>query len=172
VEAAVSRLNIGCGSVRPDDWDNLDLDDWDIRQPRGGANQYDYAVCSFMLQELDFHELPGALRNLRAVLKPGGVLRVLVPNIEAAIFAFRARDEEWFPQDDRTGGLDAKFCTYVTWYGTCRSVFTRRYLEQLLVGAHFDAWAEVGFGQSQLSDRTVVALDSRPKEALIFEARK
>ena len=126
-----------------------------------------------MLQELDFHELPGALVNIRAILKPKGVLRVMVPDFERAIYAYGKHDESWFPQDERTGGLDEKYCTYLTWYGTVRSLFTPRYMENLLRTAGFSDVVMCQQERSKFAPETdITALDDRPKEAMIFEAIK
>jgi predicted SAM-dependent methyltransferase len=134
------------------------------------VDHYDYAVCSFMLQELNHHEIPGALENMMAILKPGGTLRILVPNIVNAIYAYQHKEEDWFPQDERTGGLDAKFCTMLTWYGTVRSVFTREYLYEL-ADPHGDVFG-APYGETFTGDSTITELDSRPKEALIVEITK
>ena len=178
----VKRANIGCGSIRPQGWWNFDIDDsgavffWDVRKPLSGAHFdgfFDYAVSSFSLNELDHHELPVALRNIRQVLKPGGVLRVLVPDALRAFQAFQRIDEEWFPQDERTGGLDAKFCTFITWYGTVKSIFTLDYLTDLLIEADFTTVGRRTYGESWfLPGSGITELDSRPKEALIMEARR
>jgi predicted SAM-dependent methyltransferase len=171
------RFNVGCGSDRPGDWENFDITDdaptyWDIRDPFGDSEPFDYGVISFMLQELDFHELPGALGNVRDILKPAGVVRILVPDIRKAFAAWLCEDEEWFPQDGRTGGLDAKFCTYLTWYGTSKSVFTPSYLQAVLAEAGFSASHECNYGRSKTSFSGMVGLDSRRREALIVEATK
>jgi predicted SAM-dependent methyltransferase len=180
----VVRANIGCGSIQPQGWWNFDVDSesvggfhWDVRKPISGAHFddfFDYAVSSFSLNELTHHELPVALRNIRQILKPGGVLRILVPNLLSAIDAWEDGDEDWFPQDDRTGGLAAKFCTFVTWFGTVRSVFTPTYLIEIVREAFESEAYECVFGVSALTapDSGITDLDSREKEALIMEVMK
>jgi SAM-dependent methyltransferase len=180
----MNRANIGAGSITPDDWMNFDADPdgnaffWDVRKPLLGAHfadYFDYAVCSFALPELNHHELPVALRNIRQILKPGGVLRVLVPNVLNAVTALEEDDEEWFPQDERTGDIEAKFCTFVTWFGTVKSVYTPGYLMDLLTAA-FDGEVvyDCPFATSVLTapDSGITDLDSREKEALIMEVMK
>jgi predicted SAM-dependent methyltransferase len=185
----VGLMRANIGAQRPvEGWINFDiapLDEadpavvgtpyvaWDVRTEcyRDFIDEFDYAVCSFMLQELDFHELPGALENIRAILKPGGWLRVLVPDIVRAFNRYRQREETWFPQDERTGGLDEKFCTYVTWFGTSKSVFTHWYMSNLLRGAGFEA-RSASIGYTSCTYRGITELDSRPKEALVMEGCK
>jgi predicted SAM-dependent methyltransferase len=183
------RANIGCGSIQPGDWDNYDSGQpwdvegalyWDVREPFAHAINtqddgellavFDYAVCSFMLQELNHHEIPGALANMMAILKPGGTLRILVPHLMRAFRFFHDGKEEWFPQDERTGDLDAKFCCYLTWYGTVRSVFTPHYLLTLADQHGHTEW--VGYEETRSPHASIVKLDSRPKEALIVEVTK
>src|SRR6476619_454039 len=171
------RFNVGCGDDRPGDWDNYDITEdaplyWDIREPLETLDRYDYGVMSFMLQELDFHELPDALANVRAALKTGGVVRILVPDIRKAFAAWICEDEEWFPQDDRTGGIDAKFCTYLTWYGTSKSVFTPAYLQAILARPGLTEPPECNYGRSNTPCSGMVGLDSRPREAMVFEATR
>jgi hypothetical protein len=174
------RANIGCGSIQPADWFNFDVEIgtgamwWDVRKPLTGASfngYFEYAVCSFMLQELDHHEIPGGLENIAATIKKGGVLRILVADIMKAVSAYQAHDEEWFPQDSRTGGLEAKFCTYLTWYGTARSVFTVNYLcSMMLKTGLFSAIKGCPFGETAFcSDLEITSLDARLPEALIVE---
>jgi predicted SAM-dependent methyltransferase len=170
----MNRVNIGCGSIRPEGWTNVDVELWDVRQPPPDAyrDAFSSAVCSFAIQELDFHELPVALQNIKAVLKPWGVLRVLVPDIAKARRAYHRGDRAWFPQDERTGSIDAAYCTYLTWFGTVKSVFTPIYLRELLDGAGFVGVHAMPYGWTDSDDPTIVELDSRRKEALIFEARR
>lgn len=183
------RANVGCGTQMPDGWDNFDImgaeayfwdvrcpmDSWNLNQNDGKhpvTNRYDYVVSSFALQELDFHELPKALDNLYAILKPGGALRILVPNVMLPFKALLEHNEKWFPQDERSGGLDGKFCSYVTWFGTVRSVFTAGYLTELFCKGQ---WSRIGpsvYGDTRTAYPGIVELDSRPKEALVFEALK
>jgi hypothetical protein len=178
------RANIGCGSIQPEGWMNFDdnLESgaflWDIRKPLTGGDfreYFEFAVCSFMLQELDHHELPGALANIREVLQEGGVLRVMVPDALRAYAAYERGSVGWFPQSDETGDIDAKFCSYVTWYGTSKSIFTPQYLETMLRKAGFDMIRQAHFGYSPLTPPDgfdYCCLDTRFRESLIFEAMR
>jgi predicted SAM-dependent methyltransferase len=184
----IRRANIGCGSVPADGWDNYDIDTsarnvgyWDLRQPliaRDPARRfgyYDYVVAHHVLCALDHHELPVALRNIHAVLRPGGVLRVSVPDAVRGFDQWRLGRVSWFPQDERIEGRDSRFCTWLTWFGTHKSIFTEGYVERLLVDAGFHsprAWrAEEAWSTGCMDDR-IRELDSRFHESLYMEAWK
>ena len=62
---------------------------------------------------------------------PGGVLRLMVSDIVAGFYAWENHDVDWFPPDVRFPDVDSRFTTWLTWFGTHRSVFTPGYLEQL-----------------------------------------
>lgn len=191
--AEVKRMNLGCGSVQPEGWINVDRDtdhfngEWgtdqyldvinteltEIIAKRYGWTDLDYIVCNHMLSDIGHHDLVAALKNIRSMLKEGGVLRILVPDIAKAIEAWQLRDEAWFPQDSRTGGLDAKFCTFVMWFGESRSCFTYYYLRELLMKAGFrDISPELSCFESKYNLDGLTDLDDRCTEALIVEARK
>lgn len=201
----MKRMNLGCGSVQPEGWDNVDQANYEqpwflnIRdRPHSSGfpearhygdddrfnaelmRDYDYVVCNHMLSDIGHHDLVPALKNIRSMLREGGVLRILVPNVSAAFYAWLIGDEAWFPQDERTGGIDAKFCTFVTWFGESRSVFTHAYLVELLLAAGFSPVSASPLKCGQRSDMTqmypefegITDLDDRCTEALILEARR
>lgn len=188
----MKRMNLGCGSVQPKGWINVDgsletrpvcmylnvlATNFDDLALSVGGVDLDYIVCNHMLSDIGHHDLVPALKNIRSMLKEGGWLRILVPDIEKAIIAWEIGNEGWFPQDERTGGIHAKFCTFVTWFGESRSVFTWGYLFALLSEAGFwpiskalscgHSMAAVDYWFDGITD-----LDDRCTEALIVEARR
>lgn len=84
-----SYLNIGCGNRFFADWNNLDLASregvirCDIRKglpfPDGS---FDCAYSSHVLEHMDSSEGKKLLLEARRVLKPGGILRLAVPDLE------------------------------------------------------------------------------------------
>lgn len=178
----MKRMNLGAGSILPATWDNVDIEErpglafvWDVRHPCPYEPQpgYDYIVANHMFSDVGHNDLVAALSNVRSMLAEGGVLRILVPDVFAAFRAWIRGDESWFPQDARTGDLDAKFCTFLTWFGDSRSVFTWGYLVALLHQAGFsDVSLDLKCGETTFGPPEIVELDDRCTEALIVEALK
>lgn len=172
----MKRANIGAERY-VNGWDNFDIvggagmHHWDIRKPWDVENPgYDYAVCNHVLNHLDHHELLPALTNMRNILRPYGTLRIMVPNLLGAIAARTAGDRSWFPQDERIRTLDAALCTYITWFGTQKSVFTPGYLVDLIWEAGFSSVSQVDFEVTASNHMGIMDLDDRENESLFMEA--
>ena len=103
-------VNIGCGFSTGDSWENYDSSltlrferipgvgrlytkndarfpanarYGDItRGPIGAADSADAVFCSHMLEHLPLESMRRALTNIHAMMKPGGVLRLIVPDLE------------------------------------------------------------------------------------------
>lgn len=174
------RANIGA-ERHVKGWENFDINGapgtyhWDIRSPLMSeptfAGAFDYAVAHHVLSQLDHHELLPALRNIRTVIRPGGWLRVTDIDIEKGIEPWLRGHDGWFPQDDRTGGPGAKFCTWVTWFGTRRSVFVPPYMDELLRLAGFGRVVRTSLHITASGDAGICALDGREAESLFMEAQ-
>jgi SAM-dependent methyltransferase len=175
------RLNIGCGPRPADGWCNTDLHAprgpascfvHDIRDrfPRQDIDAFDYAVAHHVFDMLDDHEAERALANVREILKPGGVLRISTPDIIGGYRAWERGDGAWFPTD---GGIDEKFCTWLAFHGTRRSLWTKARWSRGLDRAQYETVRFVVFGVSMLCDDDgICELDSRERESLFIEARK
>ncbi|WP_454021044.1 class I SAM-dependent methyltransferase [Azospirillum sp. Marseille-Q6669] len=83
-------LNVGCGGHFDPRWVNMDVAAHDygvlIHDAATGLpfpdQRFDGVYHSHVLEHLDRDEAPGFLRECYRVLKPGGVLRVVVPDLE------------------------------------------------------------------------------------------
>ena len=82
-------LNVGCGYHFSDEWNNLDLHgpkgvvQHDLRKALPfAADTFDAAYSSHVLEHLDLRQGEFFLREQWRVLKPGGVCRVVVPDLE------------------------------------------------------------------------------------------
>lgn len=127
------RMNFGCGPFPAPGWlnaDRLALDGVglcaDLRDglPLRDAC-LDYVCCVHVLQDLAFFDVPPALRELRRVLRAGGVLRLVLPDLERAMGAWNERDAAWFHVPDRDARtVGAKLVTQIVWYGSVRTPFT------------------------------------------------
>lgn len=171
----LKKLNWGCGSIMPADWDNLDND------PSFGAlfqdtnlissNTYDIIVAHCSLQMNDWHELPGVLENLYRILKPGGVLRISLPDIVAGFGALIEDNKDWFPNGEED--LDERFCAWLTWYSTSKTLLTQKALFDKLIKANFREIGECGFKESRfLVTPEIIELDTRENEVYFMEAVK
>lgn len=111
-------LHIGCGLNAPDSWDNIDaspslvlttlpaiglvlpkvakLPNWPKNAKYGnivkGLRQreecYDLAFAAHVLEHLTLSDFHLAVENIKSYLKPGGTLRVIVPDLEASTKAY------------------------------------------------------------------------------------
>lgn len=183
----MERMNFGCGPVRPASWTNVDVEDWtnwyedddpgqlcESEEPwqQGRpfpANTFDYVVANHSLCAVAYHALPKVLTELHRVLKVGGVLRVMVPDVLAAVRAHAEVDRGWFPNSE--GDIDDQLCSYLTWYSSNRTVYTAAHLRNRL-HEHFSTVVKVAFKETTCDLTTITDLDDREHESLFMEAIK
>lgn len=83
-------LNVGCGLHFHPDWVNVDVVPAssaviaaDVRNGLPFADEvFDAVYCSHVLEHLPQREAASLLRHMYRVLRPGGVIRVVVPDLE------------------------------------------------------------------------------------------
>lgn len=147
----LQRLNIGCGDDLLKGWANLDRDDhgqqWhvDVLAPFGvpwGDGWFDLVYANHFLQSFGWADLERVTAEIARVLKPGGRLLVLVPDVVAAFLAFDDGNEEWagFRAITEPWSLERKFGHYLTWGGQNRTCFTLVGLAELLTRHGLQAW--------------------------------
>jgi SAM-dependent methyltransferase len=173
------RLNWGCGSHPEPGWINSDRKQGpgidlscDIREglPLEDAS-IDYAVSIHALPEVPYPELVPTLSELRRVLKPGGVLRLGLPNLEHAVDAYRRGDRDWFLiPDEEMSSAGGKLIAQLVWYGYSRTLFVPQFAEELLRKAGFAQVRHLGSGETASPFPDIVALDDRPLESFFVEA--
>jgi len=180
-EQPLRRLNWGCGTEPPDGWINCDIKEGagidiscDIREglPLETAS-LDYAVSIHALPELPHPDVEPALVELRRVLKPGGVLRLGLPDLEKAMHAYRNGDAGYFliPDDDARS-LGGKLIIQMTWYGYSRSMYTFDFTEELLYRAGFRRVVRCQYRETVSQHPGVTALDNRKRESFFVDAFK
>lgn len=89
------RLHLGCGSLYKDGWVNVDLAGtrvdlpWDLARPLPfAAGTVDAIFHEHLLEHLTYAQGLELNRRCRALLRPGGVLRIGVPDAGAALRAY------------------------------------------------------------------------------------
>lgn len=107
-------LNVGCGRQFHPDWINVDLEPCaaevqahDVRQGIPFAdNSLDVVYHSHILEHLDPADGQQLIRECHRVLKPGGILRIAVPDLEkiAALYLEKHR-AAW----SESAGADAEY---------------------------------------------------------------
>jgi predicted SAM-dependent methyltransferase len=175
----VRRLNWGCGGTPAPGWINSDRREVDgvdlICDIRDGLRledaSVDYAFSGHALQEVPSADLVPVLRELRRVLKPGGVLRLCLPDLDKGIAAYRRGDREYFlVPDEDAKSLGGKFVLHMLWYSHSRVMFTRDFVEELLLKAGFTRVEHTAHGRTASPFPDIVELDDRPGESLFVEA--
>jgi len=178
----IHRLHWGCGPIAPYGWVNSDI------QARPGvdvvadilaglpleADSFDYVVAIHALPEIPIRDQQRTLRELQRVLKPGGVLRLGLPDMDKAIRAYLAKDIDYFflIPDDAAKTLSGKMITQLLWYGISRCMFTAEFATELLERSGFREIKVCGFRQTRSNFPGIVELDDRELESFFVEATK
>jgi ubiquinone/menaquinone biosynthesis C-methylase UbiE len=118
-----------------------------------------HVLHMFTLPELEHVVLP----EIRRVMAPGGLLRVVDVDIIKAYRAWQLGDESWYPMPAEDT-LDGKLCRYLTWHSTRRTLFTGPYMTRLLERSdRFTGVVPYSAGECPL--------DQRPSESFFLTAR-
>jgi len=175
----VRRLNWSVGPTPVPGWVNVDVRDGgpddvpgDIRGglPLEDAS-VDYAFSLHALAEIPYREVVPVLAELRRVLRPGGALRVVVPDLELLHDAYRRGDASVFEVPDADARRPgAKLVTQLVWHGLNRTVFTYDALEEFLRRAGFSRVERSTVGRTSTPWPDIAALDGRAAVSLFVEA--
>lgn len=178
----VHRLHWGCGPITPYGWVNSDI------QPGPGvdivadilvglpieSNSFDYVVAIHVLPEIPLRDQQRALQELQRVLKPDGVVRLGLPDMDKAIQAYLTRDIDYFflIPDEVTATISGKMITQLLWYSISRCMFTAEFATELLQRSGFRDIKICSFRQTQCGIPGIIELDDRELESFFVEARK
>lgn len=154
------HLHLGCGPKYLPGFVNIDgnlfnrLDLWlDVRNGLPfPSNSVDSIYSTHMFEHFYSDELNLLLRECLRVLKPGGGIRLIVPNLESAITAYRRNESDWFDDSfprhfDSLGG---RFSNFVFCDGQHRTAFDFSYLDEVLRAAGFREVERSAEGKSRL----------------------
>jgi SAM-dependent methyltransferase len=181
IDAGVKRLNWGCGHSGVPGWINADLKEGpgidisgDIRDGLPlESNSVDYVVSIHALPEVPYDDLVPVLEELRRVLKPGGVLRLALPDLEKGMAAYeRGERDYFFVPDEEWGDLGSKLIVQLVWYGYSRTPFVAGFVEELLLKSGFEQVRHLSHRQTASHFPEIVELDNRERESLFVEATK
>lgn len=177
----IKRLNWGCGSWVEPGWINSDIKDdhgaeivCDIREGLTLATEsIDYAVSIHALPEFTCAEIVPVLTELHRVLKPGGVLRLALPDLFKALNAYQQGDKTYFLIPDRDArSLGAKLVMQMLWYGYSKTVFTGEFIEEMMLKAGFEEVRHCSYKITKSDWPEIVSLDNRERESLFVEGYK
>jgi len=180
-EQTLRRLNWGSGTEPPGDWINCDIKEApgiDIsRDIRDGLpledDSIDYAVSIHAFPELPFPDIEPAMTELRRVLKPGGVLRLALPDMENAMRAYREGNADYFlVPDDDARSIGGKLIVQLTWYGYSKSLYTFDFTEELLYRAGFRRVVRCDYRETVSEHSGITGLDNRERESFFLDAFK
>jgi len=178
-EQAIQRLNWGCGDHTLPGWINCDRRSLprvdlacDIHDGLPLESQsIDYITSIHALPEVPYNRLIPTLTELRRVLRPGGVLRLALPDLMKGVEAALRGERDYFkiPDADATD-IRAKLVVQLIWYGYSRTLFTHEFIEEQLRKAGFARVDRCAFRQTCSRFSQIVELDNREAESLFVEA--
>lgn len=126
-------------------------------------NQADFIYSSHVLEHFFYDDAILLLREIHRVLKPGGVTRVCVPDLDYAMSLYQAGDTrealDFFFTQSRTG-----------YYRQHRYMYNFDILAETLAQCGFVNVTRRGYQQGETPDLDI--LDNRPEETLYVEATK
>ena len=106
---SIKRLNIGCGRHYHPEWTNLDLQSSDpdvichdvTQGVPFSADSFHVVYHSHILEHLSPEQGNELISECYRVLKPGGILRVVVPDLEEIVQLYLAMHEQAWKGNDR-----------------------------------------------------------------------
>lgn len=177
-----TKLHIGCGRNYFNGWINIDnnsdnnitkLDlNLDLRNPLPFKDDsVDFIYNEHFLEHLTAAEGLKALIEFRRVLKPGGMLRISMPDLEESVNNYNNKD--WIPGDCGPLGVLKTRAEYLNicfrWWGH-QWLYDWDELDRRLQEAGFSEIKQCKLRESDIPE--LVGLETRDESILIAEAIK
>jgi len=187
-------LNLGCGGSRPVGSKWINIDDLHSQFPDAECperiamdaepnylnhdietglpyadNSVDGILASHLLEHFDCIFVVELLKECRRVLKPGGVLRVSVPDPQKFHELTLAGCEDW-GEPNKDPDPDATFMDYALFFYQHVQLITKYAMFCMFYSAGFREYKEMEFSFTQLSG--LADLDNRDKFSSFYEAVK
>jgi predicted SAM-dependent methyltransferase len=127
-------------------------------------------ATSHLLEHLFDEELAFVLKEAQRTLKPGGFLRVSVPDLDKAVREYSAAGPAPDPEPEARAERFQQICH---WYGAHHQVFNFARLRRLLVTGAFLDVRQLPFPKSDfLSEQEAAEIDRHWEESLFVECTK
>lgn len=130
------KLNLGSGSLKLEDYDNIDIKDGRSAYPLDVPDESCEVIrASHLLEHFGAGEVYDVISHWHSKLKVGGVLMVAVPDFSKIAKAYVDKTEHYNVTGYLMGGQTDKDDFH-------KSIFDRDSLEQLMISAGFDEICE------------------------------
>ena len=143
-----------------------------------GSGTVDVVYSSHMIEHLDRREAASFLAECLRVLKPGGVLRLVAPDVRWSVLEYmeKGRADEFVAQlqfdVDRPRGLVESVRRLLSGGRGHHWMYDGPSLRRLVAGAGFAEAAIVPAGESRLADPAGLDLREREIESVYVEAKR
>lgn len=175
------RLHVGCGKNRFAHWINADITPTadvivflEKRLPFGDET-LDRVYSEHVLEHVPYETGVFFLKEAHRTLRPGGCIRIAVPDLEDLVAGYRNGD--WKSRFDWVNWPELSFISTraeminiaFRWWGH-KHLYDREELARALTEAGFDNFRFVNSGESELED--LRGLETRMDSTLVVEAGK
>lgn len=109
------KLNLGSGAAQLEGWIGVDLPPAELALHLGwrlpfADESVAFIYCSHTLEHLYKEEAVELLREAHRVLAPAGVVRLVVPDVEASLRAYAGGDEQYFSARRKLWSRSSRTC--------------------------------------------------------------
>ena len=181
------KLHVGCGTVYKDGWINIDNNSdnnieklnliWDVTFPLPfSTNSVSFLYNEHLLEHLEVKNAQRVLKDFLRVLKPGGVMRIAMPDLNSCVNTYNNKDYLKNSQESlMRNGLghvktNAELLNINMRYWGHQWLYDWEELERRLRDAGCEQIVQCSFGESEHVE--LVNIESRSESILIAEVTK